>query len=48
MLASIPLGIKLAKDNDIIHTTTYNAAFPAFLIGKISRKKIIITVHEIF
>jgi len=40
--------IKLAKKSDIIHTTTYNAAIPANIISKITWKKIIITVHEIF
>lgn len=48
MLSWILLWIKLAKKVDIIHTTTYNAAFPAYVIWKFSRKKVIITVHEIF
>lgn len=48
MLSSIFLWIKLAKNIDIIHTTTYNAAFPSYIIGKIAKKKVVITVHEIF
>ncbi len=40
--------VKLAKKHDIIHTTTYNSAIPASIIGKISNKKVILTVHEIF
>ncbi len=40
--------IKLAKKSDIIHTTTYNAAIPSSIIAKISHKKLVITVHEIF
>ncbi|MBU0626082.1 hypothetical protein KKH82_01285 [Patescibacteria group bacterium] len=41
-------GIKLAKQHDVIHTTTYNAAIPASIIGRISKRKVVITVHEIF
>lgn len=41
-------GISLAKECDIIHTTTYNAAIPASIIARISGKKIVLTVHEIF
>jgi len=36
-----------ARQFDLIHTTTYNAALPAWLIAKIFRKKVVITVHEI-
>ncbi len=45
------LGAKgriLAKNADIIHTTTYNAAIPAKILSKIAGKKIVITIHEIF
>ncbi|MCF7834541.1 glycosyltransferase family 4 protein [Candidatus Gracilibacteria bacterium] len=48
MFYCISKGIKLAKKCDIIHTTTYNAAIPASIISKITNKKIVITVHEIF
>ncbi|MCK9272039.1 glycosyltransferase family 4 protein [Candidatus Gracilibacteria bacterium] len=48
MFFSIFKGIRLAKDCDLIHTTTYNAAIPAWFIGKISGKKVVLTVHEIF
>lgn len=48
MLYSLPKWIKLAKQSDIIHTTTYNAAITANIIAKITGKKIVITVHEIF
>lgn len=41
-------GLSLAKKTDIIHTTTYNAAIPAWIIGKISKKPVVITVHEIY
>lgn len=33
---------------DVIHTTTYNAAVPAWLVSKLLRKKALITVHEIW
>lgn len=48
MFYCISKWIKLAKKCDIIHTTTYNAAIPASIISKITNKKIVITVHEIF
>jgi glycosyltransferase involved in cell wall biosynthesis len=37
-----------AKKSDLIHTTSYNAAIPAFLAGKLFGKKIIITFHEVW
>lgn len=40
--------LKLARRADIIHTTTYNSAIPASIIGRITRKKVVLTVHEIF
>lgn len=48
ILYSLRLGYKLAKKADIIHTTTYTASIPAWFIAKLTKKKIIITVHEIF
>lgn len=38
--------IKHVKGFDLIHTTTYNAAFPAFFVGLFSKKKVIVTFHE--
>ena len=40
--------LKEARHCDIIHTTSYNAAFPARLAGWICRKKVIITFHEVW
>lgn len=40
--------ITLAHRSDIIHTTTYNSAISASIIGKFSNKKVVLTVHEIF
>ncbi len=48
MVYCLATGVKLAKRSDIIHTTTYNSAIPASIIGKISKKKVVLTVHEIF
>lgn len=45
---SIPKTIKLAKKADLIHTTTFNAAFPAWLASKLLKKKCIITIHEVW
>jgi len=43
---STPKVIKLAKEADIIHTTTYNGALPAIIAAKARKKPSIITVHE--
>lgn len=47
-LLGIPLAVKLAKKHDLVHTTTYNAAFPAWLAAKIAKRKIVIHVLEVF
>ncbi len=39
-------ALKFAKKADIIHTTSYNAAVPAWIVGKLTRTKCIITFHE--
>lgn len=45
-LAWLP-GLRLAdKSVDLVHTTSYNAALPAWIIAKLRGKKIIITFHE--
>lgn len=41
-------GRRLAKNADIVHTTTYTGSIPWRLLAKYARKKIVITVHEIF
>ncbi len=45
---SIPKVVKLAKNADIIHTTTFNAAFPSWFASKILGKPCVITVHEVW
>lgn len=39
---------QLAKDVDLIHTTSYNAALPAWIVGKLRRKLVVITFHEVW
>lgn len=48
MFYCLSAGVKLARRADIIHTTTYNSAIPASIIARITRKKVVLTVHEIF
>lgn len=45
---SIPKVLKLAKKADLMHTTTFNGAFPAWFVSKLLKKKCIITVHEVW
>jgi len=45
---AIPVAIREARKADIIHTTTFNGAFPAWQASKISGKKSVITVHEVW
>ena len=45
---SVPQAIKLAKEHDLIQTTTFNGAFPAWLAGKITGKPVVLTVHEVW
>ncbi len=47
-LLSLPRVIREARRADLIHTTTYNAAPPAWLAGKITGKKVILTFHEVW
>jgi len=41
-------ALYLSFKSDFIHTTTYNAGFPAFFAGLISRRKVVITFNEIW
>ncbi len=47
LLALFPV-LRHAGACDLIHTTSYNAAFPAFLGALLRRKKIIVTFHEVW
>jgi len=44
---AIPKTISMAKDYDLIHTTTYNGSLPARIASKLAKKPSVITVHEI-
>jgi glycosyltransferase involved in cell wall biosynthesis len=48
MLRAIPHAIRAARRADLIHTTTYNAAIPAWIAAKLARKPVVITAHEVF
>jgi glycosyltransferase involved in cell wall biosynthesis len=45
---SLPAVLKYARNFDLIHTTSYNAALPASLAGLFLNKKVIITFHEVW
>jgi len=45
---SIPTVLKYAKNADLIHTTTFTGAPPAWLAGKLKKKPVILTVHEVW
>ncbi len=47
-LLAIPMTFKLARRMDLIHTTTFTAAIPAWLVSKVLRKRCVITVHEVW
>jgi len=44
--AAMPAVLRLAKTADVIHTTTFNGAPPAWLGARLRGKPVIITVHE--
>lgn len=48
MLYAFPAVLREARVADLIHTTTYNAALPAWLASLVARRPAIITVHEVF
>lgn len=45
---SLPQAILWARKNDLIQTTTFNGAFPAWLAGRLTKKPVVITVHEVW
>jgi D-inositol-3-phosphate glycosyltransferase len=45
---SIPKAIKLARWADVIQTTTFNGAPPAWLAGKIVNTPTVLTIHEVW
>lgn len=47
-LMATPVVIRYARRHHLIHTTSYNAAWPAWLGGKLARKPVVITFHEVW
>lgn len=47
-IASLPLIRRLSKACDVVHTTSYNAALPAWIGAFLSRKPVLITFHEVW
>lgn len=47
-LLSLPEVFRQARHCDFIHTTTYNAALPAWIVGKALNKKVVVTFHEVW
>lgn len=45
---SIPRVIREARSADLVHTTSYNAALPAFIAARLKGKPVIITFHEVW
>jgi glycosyltransferase involved in cell wall biosynthesis len=45
---ALPAVLRRARAADVIHTTTYNAAIPAWLASALLRRPAAITVHEVF
>lgn len=45
---AIPSVLRLARQADLVHTTTFTGAVPAWLASKLLRKKCVITVHEVW
>ena len=48
MLRALPHAIRAARRADLLHTTTYNAAIPAWIAGRLARKPVVLTAHEVF
>ena len=45
---SLPKVFRYALEADFIHTTTYNAALPASLVGRLLSKPVFVTFHEVW
>ncbi len=47
-IASFPIVWRLAKKADLVQTTTFNGAPPAWLASRLRKKPVVITVHEMW
>ncbi|MBI2143964.1 glycosyltransferase family 4 protein [Candidatus Woesearchaeota archaeon] len=45
---AIPAAVAAAAKADIVHTTTFNGFFPAWLAAKLNRKPLVATIHEVW
>jgi glycosyltransferase involved in cell wall biosynthesis len=45
---SLPVILRLLPEYDIVHTTSYNAALPAWIAARLSKKPVVITFHEVW
>ena len=45
---ALPWALALARHADLIHTSMYTAAFPAWLASRLWRVSTVLTVHEVF
>jgi len=45
---AVPKVLKLARAADIIQTTTFNGAPPAWVSARITKKPVVLTVHEVW
>ncbi|MEM1319728.1 MAG: glycosyltransferase family 4 protein [Bacteroidota bacterium] len=43
---SLRSAIRHTRQSDLVHTTTYNAALPAWLAARLCRRPILVTFHE--
>ncbi|MEO8216872.1 MAG: glycosyltransferase family 4 protein [Acidobacteriota bacterium] len=48
MVLALPAAVRVARGADVVHTTTYNAAVPGWLAGLLTRRPVVLTVHEVF
>ena len=48
MLWALPMVLRYTRRADLIHTTTYNAALPAWIASVKHKIPAVITVHEVF
>ncbi|MBU2488628.1 MAG: glycosyltransferase family 4 protein [Proteobacteria bacterium] len=46
-LAALPTARSLAREADVVHTMTYNGAFPAWAAARATGRPSVLTVHEV-
>lgn len=45
---SLPLVWRTLRGYDLVHTTSYNAAFPAWIAARLRGKPVVVTFHEVW